>query len=185
VPLLVYPGLVQGGRGIETLLAVLSQMSDVHLALVGPGGIADKFDITLALLESADQSVKSRIHIVPMQESDCLPRFLSTANAGVFLPAADTLNLRVTGPNKFFEMLLAGLPLVVSDVGLMGDIIREHHAGICVEPGSAEAATVALQEILANEHLYRATGAELHALRERYSWEAQEKELTRAYLLPQ
>lgn len=180
-PLLVYPGLVWKGRGLESLDTILKELPACHLALVGAGGIASRFDFVDSFLDGLPPSVRRRVYVLPMQPADCLPHFLRTADVGVFLPDDATLNHRVTGPNKFFEMLLAGLPLVVSDLGLMGDIVRLEGIGIPVPAGDTDSAVSAVRQVLQDKRALRPNEEDLLSLRRRYGWEAQERALIAAY----
>jgi glycosyltransferase involved in cell wall biosynthesis len=49
------------------------------------------------------------------------------------LPVWDT-----SSPNKFFDSLAAGKPVLINFRGWLRDLIRQHEIGVCVEPDSAE-----------------------------------------------
>jgi len=54
-----------------------------------------------------------------------------------------------TSPNKFFDYLAAGLPVVCNYPGWVSDLIREHNCGIAVPPNDPEAFADALQALAA------------------------------------
>ena len=60
----------------------------------------------------------------------------------------DTLNHRLTTPNKLFEAMAAGVPAVVSDLPGMSAIVRESGSGILVDPTDVAAIGAAIREIL-------------------------------------
>jgi glycosyltransferase involved in cell wall biosynthesis len=86
-----------------------------------------------------------------------------------------TLNHRLTTPNKLFEAMAAGVPVVASDLPGMAAIVRETGCGRLVDPTDPAAIAAAIRAIL------DAPPAERRALRDRalaaahgpYSWERQ------------
>jgi len=61
--------------------------------------------------------------------------------------------------NACLEASAAGLPLVVSDVGGLPEIVDDGVTGSVVPPGDVEAITLALRRYLADEELRRVAGA--------------------------
>jgi glycosyltransferase involved in cell wall biosynthesis len=94
-----------------------------------------------------------------------------------------SLNHRLSTPNKLFEALAAGVPIVASDLPGMARIVRETGAGVLCDPADPAAIAWALRTIL------DAPADERAALRRRilaaahmtYSWEDQEVRLLDAY----
>jgi glycosyltransferase involved in cell wall biosynthesis len=86
-----------------------------------------------------------------------------------------TLNHRLTTPNKLFEALAAGVPVVASDLPGMGPIVRETGCGVLVDPTDPTAIAAALREVLATPpHEMAAWRARCSAAaRETYNWERQ------------
>jgi glycosyltransferase involved in cell wall biosynthesis len=86
-----------------------------------------------------------------------------------------TLNHRLTTPNKLFEAMAAGVPVVASDLPGMAGIVRETGCGVLCDPTSPAAIAAAIRSILdgpADERAaYRPRA--LTAVRERYNWDAQ------------
>ena len=86
-----------------------------------------------------------------------------------------TLNHRLTTPNKLFEAMAAGVPVVASDLPGMAAIVRETGCGLLVDPTDASAIAAAISSLL------DAPVAERDAMRKRslaahrstYNWESQ------------
>jgi len=179
VPLVVYVGDVASGRGVETLLAAVGRLNDLHLAVVGANiRRAKKFGFEDAVRRAG---LTSRVHSLPAQPPECLLSYLAEATVGAFLLEDTCLNHRWTGPNKFFEMLLAGIPLVVSDLSVMGEVVQQYEVGIALPGTSPEEAAEALRTVIDEPSRFRPSAAALVALREKYGWEAQARTLVDAY----
>jgi glycosyltransferase involved in cell wall biosynthesis len=86
-----------------------------------------------------------------------------------------TLNHRLTTPNKLFEAMAAGVPLVASDLPGMSAIVRETGCGVVCDPADPSAIAAALRELLdAPEAERLAFGRRgLEAAHADYSWERQ------------
>jgi glycosyltransferase involved in cell wall biosynthesis len=64
-----------------------------------------------------------------------------------------------TSPNKFFDYLAAGRPVLVNYPGWMSALVTEHGCGLAVPPGDPEAFADAVEELLARRAELEAPGA--------------------------
>ncbi len=94
-----------------------------------------------------------------------------------------TLNHRLTTPNKLFEAMAAGVPVVASNLPGMAPIVRETGCGLVCDPTDPAAIAAALRELLeaspANLDAYRRRA--LAAAHETYNWETQMAPLLAEY----
>lgn len=67
-------------------------------------------------------------------------------------PHLPSLETRLSLRTRFLDALAAGCPVVVTDGGAVGRLVREHDGGWVVPPGDAAALAAALVEALADEH---------------------------------
>jgi glycosyltransferase involved in cell wall biosynthesis len=80
------------------------------------------------------------------------------------LAAADvvlvTLKMHIPGavPSKLYEAMASGRPVVLVASGEAAEIVREHRAGIVVEPGDLAGLARALQTLRAQPNLRRTLG---------------------------
>ena len=72
-----------------------------------------------------------------------------------------------TSPNKFFDYVAAGLPVVNNYPGWLAGLIRDHECGIVVPPGDPAAFADALQRLAADPAACRVMGAAARALAEK------------------
>ena len=88
-----------------------------------------------------------------------------------------TLNHRLTTPNKLFEAMAAGVPVVASDLPGMADIVRETGCGPAVRPDRTRGDRGAIR-VAPRRARRRAVdvyaGRALAAAHGRYNWEAQD-----------
>jgi len=175
--------LYQGGfsrdRGIEQLIAALPLLpADAALVLLGYGSLQAELEAQAATPAFAD-----RLFVLPAVAPDELLDWVGSADVVAMPIQPSTLNHRLTTPNKLFEAMAAGVPVVASDLPGMSGIVRETGCGVLCDPTGPSAIAAALRSIL------DAPEPERIAYRERavaaahgaYSWETQVEILLAEY----
>lgn len=169
--LFLYLGGLSKGRGVEAILEGFEH-SDVphHVLFMGSGPLTDQV--------KAYAHRCARIHYrSPVPPSEVLS-FAQGADIGLCLIEDTCLSYRYCLPNKLFECLLSGLPVLASDLPDQAQIVRDHHAGWVISPQASE-----LTRFLLNLDAH--TARELRSgLRDRVSdlrWENEAKVLIGVY----
>jgi N-acetyl sugar amidotransferase len=135
----MYQGLLEERRGVRWLLDAFRHVPpDRHIVFMGFGA-----------MESAIKGAEAdatNIHFHSAVPDGDLPYYTAGADVGFALLADDCLNHRFALPNKFFQYLHAGLPVIASDLPEMGAIIDKFGCGWRVPP-SADAISECLLTI--------------------------------------
>jgi len=85
-------------------------------------------------------------------------------------------------PNKMFEYMSAGIPIVASNFPLWKDLIEKNNIGICVNPLAPKEIARAINALLSNDNLAKNMGIKARKLiEEKYNWEKEEKKLISLY----
>ena len=137
---------------------------------MGYGGSRDEYAATAARPPYA-----GRVQLIdPVPPDELLPW---TASADVLVMAIQptTLNHRLTTPQKLFEALAAGVPVVASDLPGMAGIVTTTGCGVLCDPTSPAAIAGAIRSILARSPAERAglRTRGLAAAHDTYNWESQ------------
>jgi glycosyltransferase involved in cell wall biosynthesis len=143
-PLVLHQGAVAEGRGGGNLVRAVAEMDSAHLLFMGAdGAFAD------GLLRLASElGVEGRTHVHPPVALVELLSYTTQADVGVSLLEDTCENHRLALPNKLFEYLAAGLPVVVSDLPEMRRLVSERQVGWVTDPGDPGDIARALAEAM-------------------------------------
>jgi glycosyltransferase involved in cell wall biosynthesis len=170
-PIVLHHGQFKPGRGIEELL---SAADEPGLSALDPAIVLMGYGRLRPLIEAAARARPGRVHLLTAVPPDELLDWVASADVCYLGVPPVTLNHRLTIPNKLFESLMAGVP-VVAAMGTEQARVIEHEAiGRTVDIGRAHELAGALADLLAMP------APDRRALRQRcrslalttYNWEA-------------
>jgi glycosyltransferase involved in cell wall biosynthesis len=132
---------------------------------------------------ASDPSTGGRLRVLPAVPPTELLDWVASADVVAMPIQPSTLNHRLTTPNKLFEAMAVGVPVVASDLPGMAGIVRETGCGLLVDPTDPAAIAAALCGILDAPEPERRVRRErsLAAAHDPYSWECQVDGLLREY----
>jgi glycosyltransferase involved in cell wall biosynthesis len=166
----LYQGNLMTERGIEQSMDAILEVPDATLVLMGYGGGRDEY----AAL-AAGSKYAGRVQLIdPVPPDELLPW---TASADILVMAIQptTLNHRFTTPQKLFEALAVGVPVVASDLPGMARIVNATGCGVLCDPTSPAAIADAIRSIVTRSPADRADlrARGLAAAHDIYNWESQ------------
>ena len=170
---LTFVGVMTKERGLqEAIGAIELAHSPVKLALIG--NVSDKDLKTLF-----DQSPKT--DFLGWKNRQELPEIFAKTLAGlvVFWPMKNHIESQ---PNKLFEYMAAGLPVIASDFPLWRQIVGNADCGLLVNPHDPVEIATAVDYLANHPQEAERLGANgRYAVREIYNWQAEEKKLVELY----
>lgn len=176
-----YLGGIAALRGIRELVQAMDLVhSDVVLSLAGTFSEPDlRTELAGA---SGWRRVRELGHISRAEARDLLGR--SLAGLVTFHGVPNHVDAQ---PNKMFEYMSAGLPVITSSFPLWREIVEGNDCGVCVDPLDPAAIAAAIDRFVENPAEARRQGDNgRRAVVEKYNWAAEEKKLLALYeqLLP-
>lgn len=172
--IVLYHGGLSPERGIEQLLDAIPAVPDAQLVFLGYGELG-------ADLERIARN-DERVAVLPAVPPSELIDWVAASDVAAMPIQPTTLNHRLTTPNKLFEAIAAGVPVVASDLPGMAPIVRSTGCGLVVDPTDPAAIAAAIREILdAPPDRQEAFRAGLAAARAEYHWERQMELLLAEY----
>ncbi len=125
-PIVIYHGSVTVGRGIAPLIESFddSRMDGVHLVIMGYGPLRP------AMQALADASpARDRIHMLPPVAPEDVTRWVAGADVAAMPIEPTTMNHRLSSPNKLFEAIAAGVPVVGPDFTEFRQVVLDSRHG--------------------------------------------------------
>lgn len=170
-----YVGGIEKIRGIKELIKSLEFVEEVRLNLVG------KF-----VEKEIQEEVKTYNSWNKVKELGFLGRrevssVMGKSKAGIvtFHPYPNHIDAQ---PNKMFEYMSAGLPIITSNFPLWREIVEGNNCGICVDPLSSKDIADAVTYILLNPKKGETMGQNgKKAVVEKYNWKKEEEKLFDIY----
>jgi glycosyltransferase involved in cell wall biosynthesis len=133
-------------HGVETILAAARAAPGLRLRIVGSGQ-----------LESLLEGAPANVEWVRWVEYEQLPQELHRAGAALGIFGTSDKALRVI-PNKAFQALACGTPLVTADTPAARELLVHEHSALLVPPGDPTALADALLRLAADPVLARRLG---------------------------
>jgi glycosyltransferase involved in cell wall biosynthesis len=149
-PVVLYQGAASPFRGCENLVRALA-LVDQQTQLVFLGSSEARF--TRKLRDLAQQeAVEGRVHFIASVPEEELISYAADADVGVWLLEDNCDNHRLTLPNKLFEYIASGLPVVAADLPAGGGLVRDRGVGWTVDAGDARSIADGLAGALAGRN---------------------------------
>ena len=160
---------------IEAMPAILQQIPNARLLLVGRGTIKPKLDAMVA-----ERSLQDRVTFVDWQPFDKVPSYIA-ASAVCLVPHQSNPHTEATSPHKLFQYMLLKKPVVVSSCRPLQRVIDETGGGAVFEagrPDSLAQTIVSLRDAAARDRLGEAG---YRAVNDKYSWQVTSRTLLDVY----
>lgn len=141
----VFTGAHGVANGLDAVLDAAVELkrrgrSDIKIVLVGEGKLKP---------ELQDRATREQAPVVFVDPIDklSLARLLRGVDAGLMVLANVPAFYYGTSPNKFFDYISAGLPVINNYPGWLAELIEESGCGLVVPPGDAGAFADALESL--------------------------------------
>ena len=170
-----YIGGISKARGIKPVVEALALVPEISLSLCG------SFTEEPFLRELQELPGWKQVTYHGEVSRAQAQRLARECMAGIvtFLPEPNHVNAQ---PNKVFEYMQAGLPVIASAFPLWRDLIELNSCGICVDPESPEQIAHAIRVLMNDEPLRTAMGiAGRGAVLTKYNWKTEEQKLKAFY----
>ena len=152
--LVVYAGAHGMSNDLETVLkaaALLQGDETIHFVFIGDG--KEKTH----LMAQAESMTLGNVHFLPSVPKNQIASTLMQANAGLAILLAVEA-YKTTYPNKVFDYMAAGLPVILAIDGVIREVVDGAGAGLFVQPGDPQAIAEAVKRLVADPMLAEQMG---------------------------
>ena len=171
-------GGLSAGRHLEVLVDAMRyvQNRSVVLVLLGNGLLLDSLK-----KKAQQQGLTERVYFHAAVPQNALLEMTAAADAGVIPYQATCLNNYYCTPNKLFEFIAAGLPILATDLPEIRKMVHEQEIGLVGDTSSPQKLAALMDDFFADEHRFAEWKAQVRVARQHICWEQEEKKLVEIY----
>jgi glycosyltransferase involved in cell wall biosynthesis len=141
--LVMYHGVFQAGRGIEQLLEAARDIDEVGVVVMGYGPLARSLEET-----ARGEQWRGRLGLLPAVPPEELLPWLAGADISACLIQPISLTYLLASPNKLYQAIAAGVPLLATRFGPIGEVVERHRVGVTCDPADVGDVAAALHRLL-------------------------------------
>lgn len=171
--ILLYQGGLAIGRGVHLILDAFKARQNDKVVAVFMGYGALEQNIKMAA------SQYNHIFFYPAVAPQVVLEYTASANFGVSLIENICLSYYYCMPNKLFEYAMAGLPVLVSNMKDMTELVSKKRMGVVISDFSVAGINSAIDDFLMQD--LNAMQANAYRVACEYAWEVQEQKMLAAY----
>lgn len=145
---ILYQGSVNMNRGVEELVLAMQHIENAILMIVGDGDV-------LPLVQSliVKHKLTDKIQLlgkVPFEKLDELTR---KATIGVSLEKGDAMSYYYALPNKVFDYIKNGVPILASELPEITRLVQNYDIGQTIKTISPEVIATSIKKLLSDDQL--------------------------------
>jgi glycosyltransferase involved in cell wall biosynthesis len=122
--ILLYQGMLLKGRGIIPVIKALPLLENFVFCLLGEGNLENE------IIKTAEElGLRDRVILAGRVDYDKLHIWTCSADIGISINEPISFSYELALPNKLFEYCMAGLPVIVSDLPALKQLVTEYNIG--------------------------------------------------------
>jgi glycosyltransferase involved in cell wall biosynthesis len=177
---LLYMGGLDFGRGLQTVIEAMAlrkqDLLPLRFVVVGEGPYRKELE-----RRTRERGLTDRVEFHGWQPYDRLGEYIGSADVGAVPHVRDELT-DTTIPNKIFEYMAGGLPVLSSDCVPLARVVEETRCGLVFRSEDAASCGDALVRLCGDAALRRELGEQGRAaVLRKYNWDETAKSLTGIY----
>ena len=163
-------------RGAEELVESMQYLDDCYLMIIGGGDV-------LPLLKQmvVDLHIEDRVRFLPRMPYANMMAYTQLAELGFVLDKDTNLNYRFCLPNKLFDFIQAGVPIVASYLVEIEKIITKYDIGLFIPNHDPKSIAATIREGLTDQDSRTRWQQGLVKAAEELCWENEQQTLMEIY----
>jgi glycosyltransferase involved in cell wall biosynthesis len=144
--IIIYQGALNVGRGIENVIKAMKFIDNAKFLIIGGGDIENDLR-ELAKVENVERKVEFTGKL-PFEK---LHNYTKRASVGISLEEDRGLNYRYALPNKIFDYIHAGVPILSSSLPEIKRVVQKYDVGLSITDFTPENIATDLEYMLSSE----------------------------------
>jgi glycosyltransferase involved in cell wall biosynthesis len=172
--ILLFQGGLSKGRHLETLVHAMKYINNqcIDLVILGDGQVRKALErLALSL------GIKHRVYFHPVVPQHQLLEYTQSADVGVIPYQATCLNNLYCTPNKLFEFIAAGIPILGSNLPEINHIVLKHPIGLTGNMNSPDEFAHLIERVFSNDEQLETWKKNTLMAQQQFSWKNEEQKL--------
>lgn len=167
---ILYQGAVNMGRGLEEMICALPFLPECFLIIAGDGDLVHKLQDLVS-----EKQVAEQVYFTGRLPFDQLRSLTKQADIGISLEQDLGLNYRLALPNKIFDYMQAGIPVLSSSLPVMSALVSREKIGLVISSFDPDSIRKAIHQLWPGKPLHMECSKNAKEAGLRYVWENQEE----------
>ena len=175
---LIYTGNVEEGRGIKHIISAMAAVRDeIGLVIIGRDSLYRRKMNTY----TQSLNLQNRIYFLPAVPPDEVVSLCRFAQGGIAPVRNVCKSYYLSLPNKIFEYIHAGIPLLVNNLPEMAALVKQQNIGHCFEINTATSIVEKIHKLYEDKEQYNHFCNNAIAASQSLNWECEQKQLLHIY----
>jgi glycosyltransferase involved in cell wall biosynthesis len=163
-------------RGAEETVEAMKYVQNAVLWIIGCGDVIDSLKKKVA-----DLNLIEKVRFFDRMPYNELKGYTSKGKLGLSLDKGTNPNYQMSLPNKLFDYIQAGIPILASDLNEVSQVIRQYGLGELIESHDPNHIAEKICFMLTSSEKRKEWSENLRHAAEELCWEKEEKELMKIY----
>jgi len=165
--IILYQGAINMGRGLEYFIDCMQYLDDFIFVLVGSGDILSQLQTRVA-----EGGLEQKVFFLGKKLPEALFKITPLADIGISAEEDLGLNYRFALPNKIFDYIQAEVPILVSNLPEMKQIVLQHKVGELIKETQPKKLAAQIQEMVHVDF-----SEALNSAKKTLTWEGEKEQL--------
>lgn len=174
--IILYQGAVNLGRGLDVMIHAMHHIDKAVLWIVGGG---DEYERLTQLVR--EEKLSEKVRFFGRMKFEALKEITPQASVGISIEENIGLNYYYALPNKLFDYINNGIPVLVSDFPEMARIVDHYNIGCKLKKHEAKVLATTINKMLADKAQMTTWASNCHLAAKELNWETEEKVLEAIY----
>ncbi len=167
--IMMYHGNIAKIRRIERSFEPLRSWDNVGMVILGEAKDAEYLQYLKRKIKNME--LENRVYFHPAVELGELCNYIAAVDFSIIIFQKELRNLYYSLPNKFFENIQSGVPMIVSDFPEMGKLVKKYNIGLLVDGDKPEEIEGAIHRMAEDKVLYETFKENLVKAKSDLCWE--------------
>ncbi|MFM2156486.1 MAG: hypothetical protein RL516_1235 [Bacteroidota bacterium] len=159
-------------RGAEELVEAMNYLPDYLLLIVGGGDVIPDLKKIVS-----EENMKDCVWFISKQPIEILRKYTAASNLGITLDKANNINYKLSLPNKLFDYIHAGIPVLSSDLPELKNIVVGYNIGkICPDHDPKNISNL-IEEMLSSDEQIKTWEANTAIAARELNWDKEKERL--------